>query len=444
MYSPLRPSSLAVGSPKKSYRLPVYLPLVALICASIVAALAFGLPLENPRSPLVARISVTLPLPELDEVREASNNEQWRETVVKPGDNLSLIFARLGLRAEDMYRLLAAGSEAKTLTRIVPGQTFRIRTDAQGELLELDYRADEIRGLRIVRAGDKFKAQPYVHEIEKRLSFGIGVIDSSLYQAALDAGLSDRLVMKLAEIFGWDIDFALDIQPGDSFIVVFEEEYFQGEKLGDGEILAAEFVNVGKTHRAVRYEHPDGGVDYYTPEGDTLRQAFLRTPVDFRRISSHFQQERWHPVLGVKRPHRGVDYSAPVGTPVQAAGDAVVDFVGWQNGYGNTVILQHQERYTTLYGHLSAFGSGLKKGERVRQGEVIGYVGQTGLATGPHLHYEFRIDGEHQNPVTVKLPGSLPLEERIKADFAAKTAGLAARLDLYRRLAANSTLQPES
>jgi murein DD-endopeptidase MepM/ murein hydrolase activator NlpD len=299
--------------------------------------------------------------------------------------------------------------------------------------LELVHQTDQIQGLRIIREGDIFKTSKFTQEIEKRTAFSTGIIRNSLYQSAAGAGMSDRLIIEFAEIFGWDIDFAHDIHPGDSFSVIFEEDYVAGEKLGDGDILAAEFTHRNKTYRAIRYTNPVGDTHYYTPEGRAMRQAFLRSPVDFRRISSHFRPQRWHPVLGIKRPHKGVDYAAPTGTPIKASGDGIVTFIGKKGGYGNTIILQHDQRYTTLYAHMSGFTKGLRKGGRVEQGDIIGYVGMTGLATGPHLHYEFRVDGVHMNPVTVELPGAPPLDKSYLADFRKKTTHLTAQLDIYSR-----------
>jgi murein DD-endopeptidase MepM/ murein hydrolase activator NlpD len=243
--------------------------------------------------------------------------------------------------------------------------------------------------------------------------------------------MSEPLILAFAEIFRWDVDFALDIQPQDSFTVLYEERFLDGEKVGDGDILAAEFVNHGKMYRAVRYIDSEGNNQYFTPEGRSMRQTFLRSPVDFRRISSRFRPERWHPILGVKRPHRGVDYAAATGTPIWAAGDGKIAFIGTKGGYGKTIILQHGSRYSTLYGHLSRFHKGLKIGSQVRQGDVIGYVGMTGLATGPHLHYEFRIDGKHVNPITVKLPRPLLLNGKQLAEFRRQTAPLIAQLNTH-------------
>ncbi len=408
---------------------------LALTCAAVFGAVAFSLPEKAP-----GRIEqVTLPLPDpaptLGSESRALGDaaERWRTAIVKPGDNLSLIFSRLGLRTEDLYSLISAGGDARRLEQVHPGQVLRVRIGRDGGLQELVHEVDEIRGLRVVREDDIFRAFDYTHEIEKRTAFGSGIIRSSLYQAANDTGLSDKVVMNLAGIFGWDIDYANDLRPGDSFTVVYEQDFVSGEHIGDGEILAAEFVNQGVTYRAIRYSDAEGVTHYYTPEGRGMRQAFVRTPVDFRRISSRFRPQRWHPVLGVKRPHRGVDFAAATGTPVKAAGDGRVHLVGRKGGYGNTVILEHHDGIRTLYAHLSGFARGLRRGQRVEQGEVIGYVGSTGLATGPHLHYEFLVNGVHKDPMTVKLPGAPPLDRRYMADFRKQASVLTAQLDVFRR-----------
>jgi murein DD-endopeptidase MepM/ murein hydrolase activator NlpD len=254
------------------------------------------------------------------------------------------------------------------------------------------------------------------------------VIQESLYHSARNAGVPDRVILQLAEIFGWDIDFSHEIRAGDRFNVLYETRHIDGEEIGTGPILAASFVNRGKEYHAIRFTDPSGRTDYYTPDGRTMRKAFLRSPVDFRRISSRFQKERYHPVLGVKRPHRGVDFAAAIGTPIKAAGDGKVIFRGWKSGYGNTVILSHGNGYTTLYGHMSRFRKDVKAGSRVKQGQLIGYVGKTGLATGPHLHYEFRINGAHRNPLTVDLPDAAPIDPRYRAQFEQSIQPLLAQL----------------
>ena len=229
-------------------------------------------------------------------------------------------------------------------------------------------------------------------------------------------GLNYRLVEKLVDIFGWDIDFAMDVRANDQFRIVYEKKYKDGKLVELGDILVAEFINKGKTYRAVRYIDPDGRTSYYNPQGRNLAQAFIRTPVKFTRISSKFNLKRRHPILHKIRAHKGVDYAAPTGTPVKATGNATVEFVGRKGGYGKVVILKHRKNYTTLYAHLSRFGK-IKKGQQVRQGQVIGFVGQTGLASGPHLHYEFRINGKHRDPLKVKLPKGNPIVKKYKQDF---------------------------
>ena len=355
---------------------------------------------------------------------------RWIEEQVKPGDSLAKIFSRLDLSASLLHRIVNSSKEAKSLAHIKPGEVLRVRVDDEGQLLELIHQRSQVRSLQILPAGDSFKARKIERNLDKRVTHASGTITSSLYESAKRAGLTDTLVMELANIFGWDVDFALEIRSGDRFSLIYEEEYLDGEKYGNGAILAAEFVNQGKVFRAVRYQDEQDHSSYFSPDGNSMRKAFLRAPVDFRRISSRFTRSRWHPVLGKKRPHRGVDYAAAIGTPIKAAGDGRVVFRGRKGGYGNTVIIKHGSQYTTLYGHLSKFRSKVKNGSRVRQGQTIGYVGKTGLATGPHLHYEFRVNGTHRNPLTVKLPAAAPIKEKYRADFSSKSAPLLARLDL--------------
>ena len=234
----------------------------------------------------------------------------------------------------------------------------------------------------------------------------------------------------MTDIFAWDVDFALDIRVGDRFALIFEEQFKGREKVGEGPIAAAEFMNRGRRIRAVRYIDSTGRSDYFSPDGRSMRKAFLRTPVNFTRISSRFNLKRRHPILHKLRAHRGVDYAAPRGTAVKASGDGKVIFAGRKGGYGRTVIVRHGSVYTTLYAHLSRFSKGIRSGKRVRQGQTIGYVGSTGLATGPHLHYEFRVRGAHRDPLKVKFPKAAPLEKRYMADFREKADPLLAKLDL--------------
>jgi murein DD-endopeptidase MepM/ murein hydrolase activator NlpD len=268
--------------------------------------------------------------------------------------------------------------------------------------------------------------------VEHRQASVSGHIIDSLFVDGRKAGLSDAQIMELANLFGWDIDFALELQKGDRFEVVYDELWVDGEKLRNGPILAAEFINRGKVYRAVRYTDRQGETHYYSPDGYAKKRAFIRTPVKFTRISSRFTRKRWHPVLKRWRSHKGVDYAAPEGTPVKATGNGRVTFIGRKGGYGKVIFLHHGSRYTTVYGHLSRFARGLKTGSKVKQGQIIGYVGHTGLATGPHLHYEFRINGVHRNPLTVKLPKSIRLPKKELARFRRQIQPMVAQLDELR------------
>ena len=259
------------------------------------------------------------------------------------------------------------------------------------------------------------------------------MINSSLFESGADAGLSDKVIMNIAGIFAWDVDFVLDIRRGDNFYVQYEEIWQEGEYVADGEIIAAEFNNNGRTHRAIRFIDSGGFSDYYTPEGDSVRKAFIRAPVDFTRVSSNFNPRRRHPILNTIRAHRGVDYAAPRGTPINAAGDGKVIFRGVKNGYGKTVILQHGGNITTLYAHMSNYIAKAGVGKRVRQGETIGFVGATGLATANHLHYEYRVNGVHRNPRTVTLPQAEPIDEQYRDRFLASVEPILKELEQFKR-----------
>jgi murein DD-endopeptidase MepM/ murein hydrolase activator NlpD len=353
----------------------------------------------------------------------------WQTVMVKSGDSLAGIFDRMGLTPEVVHAVVSSGPEAGNLKSLLPGETLRFDIQA-GELKRLDYTMDPTRILEVTHSDSGFSSSLVVRTPEVRLAHASGVIDTSLYAAGLNAGLSEALIMQMADIFGWDVDFALDIRQGDHFLVLYEERFVDGKKLGDGDILAAEFINDGKIVRALKYTDPSGHTDYYSPDGRSMRKTFLRSPVDFRRISSRFQRERFHPVLGIRRPHQGVDYAAAIGTPVKASGDGKVVFAGVKGGYGNAVIIQHGGAYSTLYGHLSRFNKAARTGSHVRQGQVIGYVGRTGIATGPHLHYEFRVNGVHRNPLTVKLPDASPINKSYEAQFREHADSMMAQLSL--------------
>ncbi|HEX7081730.1 MAG TPA: M23 family metallopeptidase [Gammaproteobacteria bacterium] len=349
------------------------------------------------------------------------------DLVVKPGDSLDRLFRRNGLSLADLAAMVRLEDVASYLKLLKPGDTIRV-AHRGGQVLSLFRQIDDTKMLSIARADAGFDAHTVDLPVDVREKIAHGTIDTSLFEAATDAGMSDSLTMSLARIFQWDIDFIQDVRVGDTFTVIYEEHWRDGEKLGDGPIIAAEFVNRGRSYRAARYTDALGRADYFTPDGRSVRKAFLRAPVDFTRISSNFDLNRRHPVLNTIRAHRGVDYAAPTGTPVRAAGDGKIKFRGRNGGYGNAVILQHGGGITTLYAHLSRFGK-QSVGTRVKQGDIIGYVGSTGLATGPHLHYEYRVNGVHRNPRTVPLPPADPVPEQYRADFEAQTAPLWRRLD---------------
>jgi murein DD-endopeptidase MepM/ murein hydrolase activator NlpD len=362
----------------------------------------------------------------------ATENDDWQEVTVTKGDSLAQIFSRSGVDPRDLHEVMTLGAAVNTLKRIHPGQILNLRADETGRLQELRYEESHTLGLRVAREGDNFTATT-IHRIpDRQTAHASAEIESSLFMAGQKAKLPDVMIMNLAGIFGWDIDFALDIRAGDRFTVLYDELYLDGERIGEGNILAAEFVNRGEIFRAVRYTDAEGRTDYYTPDGHSLRKAFLRTPVEFSRISSGFNLKRKHPVLNRIRAHKGVDYAAPQGTPIKATGDGRVVFRGVKGGYGNVIVIQHGSTYSTLYAHMSRYAKGINSGTRIRQGQTIGYVGMTGLATGPHLHYEFLVNGGHRNPLTVKFPDSLPIEKRYRRDFEKQVATLIAQLELAR------------
>jgi len=354
---------------------------------------------------------------------------EWWEHTIRPGDTLSSLFARAGLKPAVLHRVTSSSIETSALSRLKPGQHLQLRLTADGGIAELRHTIDPRRELRVTRNGSGFDSRLIEHELERRLQHASGVIHESLFLAAQDAGLPGSLTMALAEIFGWDIDFALSIRDGDQFTVLFEELYDQGERIGYGNILAAEFVNRGRTFTALRFEAPDGNAEYYAPDGQSMRKSFLRTPVKFSRISSKFDLRRRHPVLNRIRAHRGVDYAAPTGTPVRATGDGSVSFRGTKGGYGRTIVIRHPNGYSTLYAHLSRYAPKAKRGSRVQQGQVIAYVGKSGLATGPHLHYEFRVHGRHRNPLKVKLPKARPIPTRYRDAFEDQASPLLSKLE---------------
>jgi murein DD-endopeptidase MepM/ murein hydrolase activator NlpD len=375
------------------------------------------------------------PLPEIPvpplaapPVQSTSLGAKTIDVIVQANDTLDGIFRRLKLDLADLASLRALPGLKRTLDGLKPGEALHL-TERDGGLLGFERRLSSSETLKVSRDDRGFSADVLSNPLEARVRSASGVIDRSLFEAVTAAGAHDQTALALAQIFGWDIDFALDIRPGDSFAVTYEELFENGKYVKDGAVLAAMFRNNGRVYRAARYVDPSGASNYYTPEGRSLHRAFLRTPVDFTRVSSTFDLHRMHPILNLIRAHKGVDYAAPIGTPVHAAGSGHVRFVGDKGGYGNVVEIDHSLGIVTVYGHLSRFAPGLHVGSRVSQGELIAYVGMTGLATGPHLHYEYRVNGEFKNPQSVHLPDALPIESEWLEDFKAKSAPLFASLD---------------
>jgi murein DD-endopeptidase MepM/ murein hydrolase activator NlpD len=350
------------------------------------------------------------------------------DVIVTRNDTLDRIFRRLKLNLADLASVRNLPGVRAALDSLRPGESLHF-THHDGALFGLERRLSDTQTLEVSREGEALKADVLQNPVEMRSRTIRGVIDSSLFEAVEAAGAHDQIAVSLADIFGWDIDFVLDVRPGDTFVVSYQEIWREGAYLRDGPIQAAEFVNQGREFRAVRFTDPEGRASYYTPEGRSLHKAFLRAPVEFTRVSSRFNSARRHPILNLIRAHKGVDYAAPIGTPVHAAGDGRIRFAGNRGGYGNCVEIEHSRSIVTLYGHLSRFARGTRAGAHVAQGTVIAYVGMTGLATGPHLHYEYRVNGVFKNPQTVQLPASAPIDARWHDEFLARSAPLLASLE---------------
>ncbi len=371
-------------------------------------------------APATAVTTITthdIPAPKALVQKSAPPTFKEQTVEVKSGDSLSKLLSAKGISAQDIHKVSVADTKQKTLLQMRPGQTLQFTTNnASGELSSLTIVLNRLDSVTFDRVGDEFNRKETSRTPEVTQAYKEAEINDSLFVDGLKSGIDQSLLIELANIFGWDIDFALDIRKGDSLSVLYEEQLLDGEKIGNGNIIAAQFINNGRTYQAIRYS-TEKGSSYYSPDGLAMRKAFIRTPVDFTRISSKFNPNRLHPVFKTTMPHRGVDYAAASGTPVKAAGDGKISFAGKQNGYGNVVIIDHGRGYQTLYAHLRGFAKGTKRGARVQQGKVIAYVGQTGWATGPHLHYEFRINGTHKNPITVKLPNDEPMPKNDLKNF---------------------------
>ncbi len=358
--------------------------------------------------------------------------EDWKIFKVKKGDTLSTLFKKAGFNDKSMYRVIAGEKTNKDLANIYPGESLGFLSDVNDELIKIRLERTRLESFVLSKQDNgKFSNETVTIKPDIQLAYAEGEIDSSLFLAGQKAGLKQSMIMELANIFGWDIDFILDIRNGDSFNLVYEELYLNGEKLSTGKIVAATFNNQGRELKAVLYKDKAGNNNYFTPDGHSMRKAFLRSPIDFARISSHFNLRRKHPVLHTIRAHKGTDYAAARGTPIKATGDGKVVHSARKGGYGKAVIIQHGQKFSTLYAHMTKYAKGVRRGAKVKQGQIIGYVGSTGLASGPHLHYEFKVNGVQKNSVKVKLPQAKPINKNEMAEFKKQSTLLLSQLETF-------------
>ena len=353
------------------------------------------------------------------EITESFNEEisevlSYRIHEVMDGENLSIIFEEFKVPLNTAYRIFRLDKN-NLLSKIKPGDEMKF-TYLGEDITGIEIIKDSINSI-LIEITDKISIKKISKDVELIQSFKSGVIKTSFYEAALDAEIPDSIIMDFAYIFGWDIDFIFDIREGDSFNVIYETPYSEGEKVKNGDIILAKFVNRGETYSANRFFLNENDKEFFDDNGNNLQKAFLRAPLDFAYISSHFNPNRMHPVLHTIRAHNGVDYAAKTGSPVRTTGNGTVHYAGRRNGCGNEIVIKHSNDYSTRYCHLSKFKSDIKKGTKVIQGETIGFVGSTGLATGPHLHYEFKIGNKHVDPVKLQLPSAEPISQNLRPDF---------------------------
>lgn len=360
----------------------------------------------------------------------------WQTLTVASGDNLSSLLQPLGVGANQIYQLIHSDERLNRLTKIRVGDDLKVKVDPESTLMAIRYHPSKAETLEATFSDGAWQTRLSQRQYQKQVRYAQATISDSLFLAGAAAGISDNLTMKLANLFAWDIDFVLDIRKNDRFRVLYEELYLDGEKVGEGDVLMAEFWNRDRHLTVFRYQNRAGDIKYLDPDGNSVRKAFIRTPVAFSRISSRFSRSRKHPILGRTRAHQGVDYAAPTGTPIKATGNGKVTFAGRKGGYGNAVIIKHGIKYSTLYGHMNGFASGIRSGVRVKQGQTIGYVGMSGLATGPHLHYEFRVNGTHRNPLTVSLPEAEGINNNERPTFLVEANRLKAQMTLFAQASA--------
>jgi murein DD-endopeptidase MepM/ murein hydrolase activator NlpD len=393
---------------------------------------AFGLAPQSDLGSTEIKVAIEeIALPKITPVPSAITSF-WRNERVQRGDTVVELLRRLNIEDAAASDYLRASGEAESFRKLSIGKEIQAETNSSGGLIALRYPGNNGTQIMIEKQDSGFTAKILPALLEKRLLARTGEIKTSLYAATDAVDIPDAIADQLAELFSGDIDFHHDLRKGDKFTVMYEMIYSNGALMNTGRIQAAEFTNQNHVYRAVYFQNDDQHGNYYTPEGKSVRKAFLRSPIEFSRVSSGFTLSRFHPVLKTWRAHRGTDFAAPTGTKVRATSDGVVSLVGKQSGYGNVIMLNHQGNFATVYGHLSRFTKGLRQGQRVAQGDVIGYVGMTGLANGPHLHYEFKINGQQRDPLRVALPNATPVDAANKAAFQSATGELIVRLALLR------------
>ena len=412
----------------------LYLLLVGIIfLISMTIFSSIKIDSNSPKEALFSQVS----LEELDldssAGAETFNVIKLKRAEIKRNDSLFSILKRLGIEEKNIVTLVNS-DRSNLLAQIKIGKTLEVGINDSNIVISLNYIKDFKSGVRAEKSGEVYEIEEYELNTEKYRVFKNIEINNSLYVDGIKEGLPDSVIMDLVYIFGWDIDFVHDIRPGDSYSLIYEEVFVNGEKKLDGDILIAEFINRDRTHTAIRYKLQNGFSEYFSLEGRNVKKAFLRSPVKFSYISSSYNLKRRHPILHKVRAHTGVDYAASRGTPVRTTGDGTVVFVGKKGGYGNLVEIKHTEDYSTRYAHLNKFHSKIKVGKKVKQSETIGYVGRTGTATGDHLHYEFRVNGKHTNPVTVKLPNAKPIHENDKDSYGLHAKKIIADLKKYQNL----------
>lgn len=375
-----------------------------------------------------------LTLPIIDDLGNSVSAESqnfWYKDFVRRDDTLQSLLNRLNIRNREAYDFLRSNTTASQIaSNLIPGKQIEAEIDPEGNLINLEYQLAADQYISVRKSADTYQSEQVQRQLEVRPILKSARITSSLFGATDAANIPDSIAIQLADIFESEINFHTDLRNGDQFNVIYEGSYHQGALQKTGEVLAAEFVNNGKTYRAIGFRGEDGKMQYFTPEGKSLHKSFLRSPLEFTRVSSGFSLARYHPVLQRVRAHKGVDMAAPTGTRVKASGDATVSFVGKKGGYGNVIVLKHKQGISTVYGHLSRFAPGLRVGKKVAQGEIIGFVGMTGVATGPHLHYEFLLNGQHRDPMKVALPKANAIDSSKRAAFETVSQQLSAQLVL--------------